>query len=595
MIKKLPKELVNQIAAGEVVERPASVVKELMENAIDAGSTEITVRIEEGGLSLITVTDNGIGIDKDNIELVFEQHATSKIHDLNDLFNINTLGFRGEALASIASVAESTRLVSRTKGSDDAVEALQTDGTVQVKNTGAHDKGTTVEVHNLFINVPARRKFLKSELTERKHIYSTFLATALPYLNIRFELYTDGKKSLLLSQTKDLSTRIFEAFGKETAKHMLSGNGEAFGMKIEGVIGDTHLGQKYNKNQYVYINNRYVRSPLIHQAIMNAYQGHMHRDLKPSYIIMINVDPEKVDVNIHPRKYEVKFEQEKEVFSAVRSFVSSIIAPKGNVIPSETPDIEEFVQTKQPRRTVSDHSNGYSKKIFSPQNSRRVNDAMSFTKSMYNLTSEQQGEESAYITHKTPFQIFNTYICYEEGNRINFIDQHAAAEKILFEKLLDTATGIKTKPLLVPQVINLDNTNEKEILLKQKEELSKLGFIIDDFGKSAVQVSEVPELSDIKDFDLIVSDLLKQSDELGIEYSEEIATDYGVTRSVYLKIATIACHGSIRAGQSLSIEEMKNIIKDISSLKTGQTCPHGRPIKWNLSKSEIERNFNRDI
>ncbi|MCA9381316.1 hypothetical protein KC678_03555, partial [Candidatus Dojkabacteria bacterium] len=373
------------------------------------------------------------------------------------------------------------------------------------------------------------------------------------------------------------------------------------GIKIKGILGDTHLGKKRQKDQFVYVNNRAIKSGLINQAVVQGYQGHMHRDLKPAYILLLAIDPKSVDVNIHPRKLEVKFDDERTIFSSIYNFVNKNLekASREEVFGDEKeeeiffkPTIRKSTNYIQPKKNNS---------------SFKVNDAINFTKELYSRPSKSisnvdiLGEENStgidnmLISTQDVLQIFNTYICFERDNQFFLIDQHAAAEKILFEKLLENNNNVKTKPLLVAEVVTLDSVHSKELILEQSNELKKLGFIIEDFGKESIQVQEIPELTTIDDFKTLIEELLSSPEELGIEFSSEIIKKFDITKTMYLKLATIACHSSIRAGQSLHREEMAQIANDVLNLKTGNTCPHGRPILWKIKRSEIESTFNRDI
>ncbi|MCA9387138.1 DNA mismatch repair endonuclease MutL [Candidatus Dojkabacteria bacterium] len=601
-INLLPKDLINKIAAGEVVERPSSVIKELLENSIDAGSKNIKIYIEEAGTKLIKVVDDGEGIEPEDLSFTLEQHATSKIKVLDDLFSIKTLGFRGEALASISAVSETVIIHSKTKEKDGST-LEHSEETNIAQNKQLVTNGTVVEVHNLFKNIPARKKFLKSLSTEKRHIYDMFISLVLPFLDIHFELYSDGNQIYKFTATNDLKNRLFEVFGKEFAKHITIDAAEANNMKITGVLGDTHIGQKKNKNQFIYINNRSIKSALINQAVVQGYTGHMHRDLKPSYVLFIEIDPKSVDINIHPRKLEVKFEDERTVFGTIYNFVNKNLEKYSK---EEIKDDFNFTSNFNSIDTpVRNKLNPIKKKQSS---SFKVSDAINFSKELYQGTSksrnifnnsnreeEQYYEDRVLINDQNVIQLFNTYIAFEKNNEFFLIDQHAAAEKIMFEKLLKQNNSIKTKPLLVPEVVSLNTIHQKENILEQRDELKKLGFLIEDFGKESIQIIEIPELTNIDSFKDLINELLSSPQDLGIEFSSEIINKFNITKDIYLKLATISCHGSIRAGQRLHREEMTQIANDVLNLETGNTCPHGRPIIWKLKKTEIENIFNRDI
>lgn len=605
-IQVLSEEIINLIAAGEVVERPSSVVKELMENAIDADATKIVVKINNYGNTLISVEDDGHGISNIDAPNAFVQHATSKIKTRTDLETIGSFGFRGEALASISSVAGKAILKSKTEN-ESGVLVKKENNTIEHKEHTKPLKGTIIEIHNLFEKVPARKKFLKKGSTELSHIVNTFLQTSLPYINIHFELVHNGSILYKLTRVSKLIDRIFELTDTTTIKNLYTAE-KIFGeIKISGFIGNSFIGKKKNNNQYIFINNRYVRSGLINKAVKEAYRGFLHTDLQPTYFLFINVPLHTVDVNIHPRKLEVRFDDEQFIYKTVFNFIKqtleletkkSLTSTLKHSYDSARHNVHktsDFPQTSSPIRSTLGN--------VGPKR-QQVKQAIDFTKHLYvqdgatdyasQLTDEDSTEidENILDQAKTYFQLFNTYIVTESDAKLIFIDQHAAAEKILFEKLLKSiSTIIETKPLLIPQIITLDNTFVKEEVLEKKEQLAKVGLIYDDFGELDIQVLEVPEIirEDSKLTELFKEIIQPDETQYVIEESNELPD------TLYLQLATIACHGSIRAGQRLSNQEMGQIVNDLRELRTPGNCPHGRPVLWSIRKTEIEKNFNRDI
>ncbi len=598
-IQRLSPQLINAIAAGEVVERPASVVKELMENALDAKSSTIIVKILNGGSNLIEVIDDGIGIEKDDANMIIEQHATSKISKYEDLNEIYTLGFRGEALASIAAVSGQVEITSKTEdGNAFVLKTVDSKPTVKKHHLTSH--GTDVKVINLFAPVPARKKFLKSESTEFRHIVDMFNAVAFPHLKVRFELYHNDKKIAVLSKTHDAKTRIFELFGQEIAKNLLVNETEVNGIKLKIFTGNSKVAKTVTKYQYTYLNNRFVKSSVIHAAVSKAYHGFMHRDLKPVYFIFIVIDPRLMDVNVHPRKLEVKFQDEQSIFIAVEKAVRNALNQENqNLLSSISSSNNEFPAYK---------TNTTFPKSYTPR-AALVRDALNFTQELYTPNTSTndtlQLEDSNFhdvgitqantLESKNFWQLLNTYICYEEADSLVILDQHAAAEKILFEKLLANLNNMPTKPLLIPALYNASSDAEKLILIEQADTLNGLGFIIEDFGGKTIQVQEIPEYANIRDFEKLFEDFAKDASELGISTSNEVLHEHNITKNTYLKLATIACHGSIRAGQPLLEAEMRNIVEEVINLKGSLNCPHGRPIVSKISKAEIEKIFQRNL
>jgi DNA mismatch repair protein MutL len=595
-IQTLSKNLINLIAAGEVVERPASVVKELVENSIDAKASEITINISDYGKEIIEVIDNGIGMDRDDAGKAFLQHATSKISSEDDLQNILTMGFRGEALASISSVAESIEV--ETKTVQDEPVALQIEQTNFLdKPSGKSSNGTRITINKLFQNVPARKKFLKADNTELRYIINTFNEIALSNLEIRFELQHNNKLLYRLPQAKNIKDRIFDIYSGSITNGLFDEKKlETESYQIKALICKPEAARKASPIQYISMNGRSITNKAILAAVNQAYQGFIHKDLKPYFFLFIHIDPKLVDVNVHPRKLEVRFENQdqifKDVFRLVRATLESVT--KSNVVSSLTESVNSL-----PTRNLSSYTPSSSKpKTSSVQQFRssgNVNDAISFSKFLIETSKEAPIEfEHETLSNEPiiPLQYFNTFITYEKGGELIFVDQHAAAEKILFEKLLFNINGVSTKPLLVPEIVELKSADKAEVM-KLKPEFEKIGIILEDFGGSSIQVLEIPE--QIKSLDLYnyIYEILNNEEDfskLELEYKGR-----SLPTELYNILALTACHGSVRAGQKLNTTEMLEIINNLSKLENPQSCPHGRPTIWKLPKSSIEKNFKRII
>jgi len=593
-IRSLPQDLINMIAAGEVVERPASVLKELLENSIDANSTRITVNITEYGKGLIEVIDNGIGMNEADALMAFEQHATSKIYSQEDLENINTLGFRGEALASISSVALKVQMDTKTD-SDEAV-LIRIENKQRKKLTSTKvDRGTKISIFNIFENVPARKKFLKSDSTELKYIINTFIETALINLNIHFELKHNDKLLYRLTKTDDIKTRMFEIWGNEVSESFYDLKSMELNLcNIDLLLERPEFAKKNPNIQYIYINGRRIDSKVISTAVKEAYQGFIHKDLRPAYIIVIHINPQKVDVNVHPRKLEVRFQDSQEIFRTLFSSVRKTLEINTREIITNTLEVKpenknqntfknDFISSLNEQKSQNFNTTYNIKPRFS-----KIQDAISFSKALIEPSfSENKPVDKIRVT-----QIFNTYIVYEQNNDLVFIDQHAAAEKILFEKLLYSVGDRKTKPLLLPTLIELKN-HEKNLVLESKKNLEQIGIVIEDFGGNSIQVVEIPEEIEKIDFNEYLNEIINNKEDFSSLSKEYI--DVTLNKEMYDLLALTACHGSVRAGQKLSEEEMLNIINNLKSLKQPNNCPHGRPISWRLSKIQIEKNFRRVI
>lgn len=605
-IRKLPQELINLIAAGEVVERPASVLKELLENSIDAESARITVNITDYGKGLIEVIDDGIGMNEDDAILAFEQHATSKIQKSEDLENIVTLGFRGEALASISSVAQRVDLETKTDKGESIHINIENSKLTKSTSTKV-DRGTKISIYNIFENVPARKKFLKSDNTELKYLINTFLEIALVNLNIHFEIYHNSKLQYRLTKANNIKDRMFEIWGNTANNFYAPRIVETDLCKIELVLEKPENAKKNTNIQYIYVNGRKIDSKVISMAAKEAYQGFIHKDLKPSYIILIHIDPRLVDVNVHPRKLEVRFLDPQGIFRTVFSTIRKSLELntkdelkkaleinndfKNHTYKSES---DNFISSLNQKSNLKGQDFTYP--TIKPKFSK-VQDAISFNKALFEPTTN--GNEAPEISSvqesikEEPLKItqfFNTYIVYEREDELIFIDQHAAAEKITFEKLLYSLGSVKTKPLLIPTVIDL-KPHEKEIILNKKNDLEELGIVIEDFGGTSIQLVEIPEFAQNINVQDYLHEIINNKDDFSF-LSREYA-DIKISNELYDLLALTACHGSIRAGQKLSESEMLNIINGLKTLKQPNNCPHGRPTSWKISKNQIEKNFKR--
>ncbi len=597
-IKKLSTELINLIAAGEVVERPASALKELMENAIDAGSSKVIVNIEEFGTKLIEVIDNGSGMDNDDAINAFIQHATSKISDKTDLLKISSFGFRGEALASISQVSEETIIETQQAEASTGTIARFRSGETTTEQKYVKEQGTTIKVKNLFKNFPARLKFLKSASTENKYLEEIFKGIAFANPHIEFELNIDKKNEYKLPAAKDKLSRIYDIWGKDSAGTFYQ---EEFydgtTIQISLIAGKPELAKKANPLQMIYVNQRPISSKLIHAAVNQGYEGSIHRELKPNYVVLVQLDPELVDVNIHPRKMEVKFANEQEIFKLVYGLTKKTLEKHARSAIFSEP-VQRVQTTNDLPFKVSNNAPSF-KSVPSTGSSKPFStkdEAISFSKILSDSVKDisSTGETSYQQENFKPIQVFSTYIVFQKDNQIFIVDQHAAAEKILFEKLVREYTQDKprSKPILVPQIIELKKA-DKEKVLAHTDLCARMGLVLDDFGGNSVRVTEVPEL--LKDFDAegFLDEIIEREEEL--VPLKNFNNDFDLTEDEYYLIATAACHGSIRAGQTLSEYEMVNLLRTIDFIDTTQNCPHGRPIVTKLKREDIEKNFKRVI
>jgi DNA mismatch repair protein MutL len=558
-IKVLAPEVISQIAAGEVIERPASVVKELVENSLDAGASQIGVEALGGGVELIKVTDNGVGIPAPEVELAFHRYATSKISDLADLGSISSIGFRGEALSSIAAVAE---LEISTQASSDTVGSYMylRSGNVVRKESHAKAQGTTITVRRLFRHFPARLKFLKSASRENSHIAHILSQYALAFPEVRFNLLLDKRLSLQTTGDGDMRDVVNQIYGLEVARGMLKVDGEDALSEIVGLVSPPSLARSNRSYLSFFINRRWVRSPLLVRATEEAYHGLLMVGKHPIAVIDISLPADEIDVNVHPTKAEVKFRHEQAVFASVEKVIKRTLAripvAKSKTMPSLATLPQEIAS-------------------LSWQGQWMVRD-----------------NEPTFITPlptlglpvlRVMGQLANTYIIAEGPEGLYLIDQHAAHERILYERILTqwSQKEVEVQGLLQPMTIEL-SPREEETLKTNEEILAQFGFTIESFGDRSYLIRTVPALMTKANVIEAISMLLDNlaARENPAPWEEKVAQ-------------SLACHSAIRAGQQLSNDEMRELIKQLEQAKQPRTCPHGRPTMIHLSSHQLEKEFGR--
>jgi DNA mismatch repair protein MutL len=583
-IKLLDNNTINQIAAGEVVERPASVVKELVENALDAGATQIGVEIRGGGIDLIRVTDNGSGIPAEEAALAFERHATSKIRNPQDLQHIQSLGFRGEALPSIASVAD-VEMVTCAKGETSGTMIVLEGGNITVQKGQARPQGTTMTVRNLFRRVPARLKFLKSTATETSHAANAVSQYALAYPEVAFTLIIDNRESLRTSGKSKLMDTILDVYGTATAGKMLAlvedtpaetwqnpgADGLTGRVRVTGMAGSPELGRSSRDFISFFVNHRWVTSRTLAYAVEEAYSGLLMTGKHPMAVLNINVPPEEVDVNIHPAKSEVKFHNDAPVFRAVQKAVRQALTSRMGVpgigeiatlyhaVPTETSITSQQLERL---RGIFDHAAG---------------------KPQANPAPESAGPrlEDTLPVLRVVGQVLNCYILAEGPDGLFIIDQHAAHERIRYDMVLKQRQERQPEVQGLLEPATFETAPRQDAVMRESlGQLADFGFTMEAFGDRAYLVRAVPALVG-KDWPQALKELL---DAL-----------VGETRSRWEEkiTASIACHGAIRRGQALSDTEMRALVRQLEQTSNPHTCPHGRPTVIRLSGAQLEREFGR--
>lgn len=616
-IRILPDNLVNQIAAGEVIERPASVVKELVENAIDAGADSIEVSLTGGGKNLIIVTDNGKGMDKDELALAVERHATSKLPD-DDLFNIKHLGFRGEALPSIAAVSRLS-ITTRQKDSENAWKIEINGGQKLPVTPAALSQGTRIEVRDLFYATPARLKFLKADSSEAAQCVDILNRIAMANPHISFYLYSEGKKKIALNAYQGelfdaRLKRLSEVMGKEFADNSLLIDASRESVRISGYVSLPTLNKANSLSQYLFVNSRPVRDKLLLGAIKGAYQDVLASNRYPLCALFIDVKPEYVDVNVHPTKAEVRFYDAQAVRGLLVGSIRQGLS-LGDKAVANNLDLAAFVQDNIPSfgssyapidTTMSNFTHNepmfaeggdfaklHTHMPFQVPSVKRGTAVLPDLERAYSVKTEEipnsydQNTDIIGPLGLAKAQFHDTYIISQTADSIVIIDQHAAHERIVMEKLkadLAAEHKVVTQMLLIPEIIDL-SASEKENILSQTENLAKLGLVVEEFGPSAVIVREIPALISGADVKKLIIDLAAEIAEWGGEFS--------LTDKLHHICATIACHGSVRAGRRLNIDEMNRLLRDMEKTEHSGQCNHGRPTYVELKLTDIEKLFAR--
>jgi len=590
-VRILSESLCNKIAAGEVVERPASVVKELLENAIDAGADEILVDIEAGGRTLIQIQDNGCGMGREDAFLALERHATSKITNDADLFCLTTLGFRGEALPSIAAVSRFT-LETRDAASEEGWRIRLAGGTVEKAEGVGIPTGTRIEVRNLFYNTPARRKFLRSEQTEVGHIGEVVTRQAMARPDIRFRFRHNGRVLLDAFRVERLVERAGALLGRPTAADLLPLTCEAEPFALHGLIGTPTLNRSTSGAIYAYINGRYVRDRMVQHAIMDGYRSLLAKGRYPVAVLFLDLPPEMVDVNVHPSKYEVRFREQRAVHDfIVRSLQDALRRihaapfPTADPLVDTTPTVlhRPAVPVASPLLPTLPHEPAVAHSTLHDLPCM-AESALAYSDAPRPVSAPHSPGRFAAL--QVLGQYHNSYLLCQEGDDLLLIDQHAAHERIGYERLRQQfyGSGIARQGLLFPLVLELDFRAAAQ-LDQQREELARFGFDIEPFGGNSFVLKGVPQLLTEAEAESLLKDVCAELVSLG-------ASSLVADRFDHL-LMTMACHGSVRANQNLSLQQMHALLIDLDQVDFGGHCPHGRPVVHRFTLSEVGRLFRR--
>ena len=597
-IELLRPEVSSKIAAGEVIERPASAVKELVENALDAGASRIQVEIRSGGIEYIRVTDDGLGIPADQVELAFRRFATSKLADAEDLESISTLGFRGEALPSIASIAR-VEMRTRSQSENSGSQIELDDGEVLSLSSAGLPVGTTIIVRSLYRNFPARRKFLRSPASEHSRIQTVISHYAMAYPEVGFEFRADRGRPFTSAGSGDLRDAVAAVHGRRVAASMLEVNSDDGEPSISGLAGPPSLDRANRTYISLFVNRRWVQNRSISYAIEQSYHGFMAERRYPVAIVNISIPYEDVDVNAHPAKAEIRFRKESHVFGAVQRAVRKTLTdhspvPEISHRAVSHPNTPQYGQRPQPHNPAAFWPTNPFSASRGAQSNPRSATAGHHTADLGDfLAPPESADHATPPPSVTPGkalpvlrvlgQIRNTYVIAEGPDGMYMIDQHAAHERVMFEKVRAQASAgtPETQSLLEPAVVELDS-GKMELVLSQSEAISGMGFVLEPFGDNSVILRSVPALLNESDQAGALVDVLDlMSEGSGFETWEE--------RAAY----SIACHGAIRAGKVLSYEEMRELVTQLEECAQPNSCPHGRPTMIHMSSGQLEREFGR--
>lgn len=608
-ITKLPDDLANQIAAGEVVERPASVVKELVENAIDAKATRVVVTAEYGGKKLIRVEDDGIGMDPDDARLCLDRHATSKIKRADDLGAIVTLGFRGEALPSIASVSH-FRLRTRARGSASGTEIRVNAGIIESVVEAGGPEGTMIEVADVFYNLPARRKFLKSDAAEAAQLSRFMTQLALCYPEVGFTLTSSGRKVIAVPPVTSLSDRLYQLYGDR--QDLVKVDREFGGLRLHGFIAALAEQGPVRGPQHVFVNRRIVKDRTIAHAILDAYSVATNKERSPEVHLFLDMPPDQLDVNVHPTKAEVRFKEQSQVHQLVRHALRDALgqgpAPEltlrtSDVLPGRPmqPSIPGALAGGSfPSRWASPsvHHEGSSQGSSQGFITKVHHEGSPGTPAM-NPRDEpgvmNPRDEPGVMNHREPpavrpmialGQFRDTFIIAMDDEGLCIIDQHVAHERVLFERIMEKLTkeSLESQRLLIPVVLELPPA-ERTALMGKAEALARFGFELEEFGGDSIKVSAVPSLLGPDEIDAALRALADDLEGL----------DRGLRIEDALKqiAATTACHAAVKAHYPLTLEKMHHILEELRATAYSTVCPHGRPVMLRITRREIEKNFDR--
>ncbi len=595
----MPEELSNRIAAGEVVERPASIVKELIENSLDAGATDILVELEGGGKRSIKIVDNGGGIDRADVPLAFERHATSKVYTFDDISRILSFGFRGEAIASIASIARIEMLTRRT-GAPSGTRAIVRGGRMEEVIDAGCPVGTSVLVSDIFHSTPARKKFMKGDSTEQAHCIDTVVRFALSNPGVKIRVVANGRSVLNVPRTNNLPDRISLVFGEDYGRHTLKVDGHRDGITLSGVISMPDHTRSNTKGQFYFVNGRFIRDRLLNHSVLTTYRRLIEPRRFPYVVLFIEMPTEDVDVNVHPAKMEVRFKNPSAIYSLIRETLERTLSGTPVVIP-DTGGPYQGRDTGEYRQRVGETLKQYTlqkgaeKRSFDIAVPRRP-DSKETPKCSTGreertgqapLFAERivSGETVSFSSLTYLGQIAGTYLVFASESALILMDQHAAHERVLFEKLKSNRGGeVAAQGLLIPEIVTL-RPGRIELLMGLVDLLQGLGLGVETYGENTIIVKQVPAFLSGCNLEELVSDVIEEIEDTGKTHHLDEVRDTILT--------LMACKGAVKAGSILTEEEVTALCRDLDAIPFSATCPHGRPLYTVTGLRDLERMFKR--
>ncbi len=588
-ITVLPEEVASKIAAGEVIERPSSIVKELLENALDAGATDITIELHGGGKEMIRIVDNGAGIDPGDVPLAFERHATSKILTVDDLYDVHSFGFRGEALPSIAAVSR-VELATRRRADVAGTRIVVENGRIRESEAVGCPEGTSIAVSRIFDSLPVRKKFLRQDTTEQGHCLDIIVRVLMPHNKVRARVLTGSKTLLEIPRTESLHDRIVLLLGSDLRNHLIAVEGSSPGMRLSGFLSRPDFTRSSMRSMFFYVNGRYVRDPLLSQAVMGAYRNLLEARKYPACVLFIELPPESIDVNVHPAKLEVRFRRPQDIRDLLMGAMAAALTgvrPEARSAPAFPPP----GRTGAPGRTgVYEALRRYSLSagIAARQPlaaARPLEDVPDFGDGQGGLIPATAGKSERVAFSDLDYlgQIEGTYLVFSAPGVLLLLDQHAAHERILYERLKGSMDGsLEVQSLLIPEVLEM-NPRDFHLLISSGDLLRQAGVEIEAFGENTAIVKSIPTLIGQTDVKALVREILDGITESGIPQDEK-------RNRILIRMA---CRGAIKAHQALAADEVRRLCRDLDSVPFASNCPHGRPVFIEWPAAVIERMFKR--